>query len=751
MRRTIILLAIYSGLLVIADRQSVLAADIELTEIGRWPAASTSAGVTDMEVKGDLVYLTTSFGGLTILDGSNPERPVQVGHYDGDGISDSAGDWCEGLTTVGAEVLLLVSTGSGDRIDIVDATDPANISLLGMYQPDRHLLWDDIQTYDQMVVITKGAYGYSRFDAGVELIDISNPESPQWLSSYSDVERDDLWQVELRGHHLILGGKQSVQVIDISDASQPVRISRHTEWRAPIALVGDFAIVQQTDRSGEAVVVDISDPKHLNVVGSYLPWVWETQLFGGLMCIRTHYGSVFVAEYDGFPHARILGSVSGNVVRLVPSSDRLYVATSDNLKICAGMGLSNPQSVGRSLPIRSDHLFGNAGARRLAAQGDLALVAARKQGLYFIDISNASTPEMAGHYPTLGSARDVALVENKAVLIDGTSHYSEIPEGNRLVVLDVSNPQDPTPTGELPLEEGHSSFTGPQALDLSPDGNLAYVGSDDGVLVVSLANPTSPQQVEFVETDFMPLDIIVRQERLYLVGNGVDASFHIVDLSMPASPVVLSSYPVRGVTAAVEVAGNRAFLFSGSDADLGYNTGDGLIILDISDPVAPTQLGAIQAAYLADASVGLAVVGNHAYLTHEASFNCEIGPGLQVFDISDPMSPQLVGHNGSFDGRDVVAYGDHLLVASVNQGLVVLNQFIPAPERPTVTCLSRRSPDGLRLCVNAVPGVDLQLQRSTDLQGWTDWTEVRIGKDPIQLADPQGSPEGRRFYRAVVR
>lgn len=173
--------------------------------------------------------------------------------------------------------------------------------------------------------------------------------------------------------------------------------------------------------------------------------------------------------------------------------------------------------------------------------------------------------------------------------------------------------------------------------------------------------------------------------------------------------------------------------------------------LDISDAANPKWLSAIHSADISeDDSVGLAVVANHVYLTHSSSFTSETRPGLHVFDVSDPTSPELVGHNGSFDGRDIVVHGDHLLAATVDQGLVVLNPYHPAPTRPRVTCLAPHESERPRLSIHAVPGVNLRAQRSTDLKNWSDWFGFRTGEDPLELADPQGPLADRQFYRAVA-
>ena len=103
-----------------------------------------------------------------------------------------------------------------------------------------------------------------------------------------------------------------------------------------------------------------------------------------------------------------------------------------------------------------------------------------------------------------------------------------------------------------------------------------------------------------------------------------------------------------GATDACAVSGNYAYIGQGGD----------LVVLDISNPVAPSELGRVDTAgFVKDISVS----GNHAYVADSY--------GLVIVDISDPAAPVLAG---SYDtagyAMDVALSGNHAYVADGNLG-----------------------------------------------------------------------------------
>jgi hypothetical protein len=109
-----------------------------------------------------------------------------------------------------------------------------------------------------------------------------------------------------------------------------------------------------------------------------------------------------------------------------------------------------------------------------------------------------------------------------------------------------------------------------------------------------------------------------------------------------------------GTTDAVAVSGNYAYIGQGQD----------FVVLDISNPAAPSESGRLTTA---DFVGDVAVSGDYAYVADSSK-------GLVIVDVTDKSAPALAG---SYDtaGRsyDVAVSGDYAYVADSSNGLVIVD------------------------------------------------------------------------------
>jgi hypothetical protein len=297
-------------------------------------------------------------------------------------------------------------------------------------------------------------------------------------------------------------------------------------------------------------------------------------------------------------------------------------------------------------------------ANDVAAEGDYAYVADGGSGLQVIDVSVPSAPSIAGSVDTPGEAQGVAVAGTYAYVADGESG---------LQVIDVSNPGAPVIVGSLD--------TPGSAVDIAVHGSHAYVGHTRGVgggwgrlQIIDVGNPASPKLVSTIGEDGASMRGVAVAERgtppqplLYVVATGNVAGFYIVDVSNPASPVILANLTEGGGTE-VAVSGDWAYELSGA-----------LTAIDVSDPRSPRVTGRvpIYSAY------GVAVSGRYVYLAADAN-------GLQVIDVSTPKGPpQLIGRvNFTSTSYDVAVAGDYAYLAQGEDGLVIID--VSNPRSPAV-------------------------------------------------------------------
>ena len=146
----------------------------------------------------------------------------------------------------------------------------------------------------------------------------------------------------------------------------------------------------------------------------------------------------------------------------------------------------------------------------------------------------------------------------------------------------------------------------------------------------------------------------------------------ILDIADPARPVVagrtgvlpgrISSGAMRGAT----VTDRYAYVANGDG---------GLRIFDVSNPIAPVEVGSLISNH--DNLVSVAVSGHYAYVVSQ-SWSLH---GLQVVDVSDPAAPVVVGLCDMPGAHDVTVVGDYAYATDWD-GLRIID--IRNPAAPTV-------------------------------------------------------------------
>ena len=230
---------------------------------------------------------------LQIIDISNPQKPMSLGHFNHSVIS---------LQTVGNTAYI------GGKYDFtsVDITDPAKPSKLGscnlndfcnaiaingdtayIANGDTGLQIVDISTPSAPVITGTYTPGFGAYGLGVQvvnktvylccsrtglhIIDVNNPQSPVELGNYNTPGR--AMDVEVVGTTaFVADGTEGLQIINVADPAKPVLLGKLENLTPPggafatnassIEVVGSKAYI--TNRSdatlGALFVVDISDP-----------------------------------------------------------------------------------------------------------------------------------------------------------------------------------------------------------------------------------------------------------------------------------------------------------------------------------------------------------------------------------------------------------------------------------------------------------------------------------------------------------
>lgn len=226
-----------------------------------------------------------------------------------------------------------------------------------------------------------------------------------------------------------------------------------------------------------------------------------------------------VSSYNVSPEGRAYGVVkNGDYVYLAARKDGLVV-----------VDVSNPANLQSNLsivePDPADALNKVIEPSFLQLQGDKLYVSA---GNYFLiyDVSDSSTPTEIGRYR--------ASSPNQRVLVSG--NYAYIAGYNKgLRILDITNPANPQLTSETTVAYNVRA--------IEKVGNTVFLGGDDsGLLYLDVSDPAAPELLDELDLpagaggETAPYDLYVWKDFLF-VADG-DAGVYVVGISNPTSPVL---------------------------------------------------------------------------------------------------------------------------------------------------------------------------------------------------------------------
>ncbi|MBD3335612.1 MAG: hypothetical protein GF355_08850, partial [Candidatus Eisenbacteria bacterium] len=352
--------------------------------------------------------------------------------------------------------------------------------------------------------------------------------------------------------------------------------------------------------------------------------------------------------------------------------------------------------------------------------GDFALVEVAWIGAASIDISDPQNPVLVDINKSAGSSTtDLHVSPDGYLHVVGSEYYGRIhiegdgslpglshfPNGNARVVFATEYAAFIERYGDLRIidyGEGDGSLTDVGYFyDMVVDGDLAYLGGGSQLMIYDVSNLEQPAFVGSVDAGTEKLDVSGSYAYLARGSDGLRA----VNVSDPANPKVVGTYPTYGSSRSAYVDGDYAYVAQGTHGVVVIDASDlaqphdvgkyetpgivqdvmvaggyayvadddgGLRIADVSDPTNPTEISvtSIPGASLVDVSAG------RAYVIDDVLNEPDI---LRIFDVSDPSLPAELGsHLFESSVSEIAVSGEYLYAAAEDSGLIVVDVTDPA-------------------------------------------------------------------------
>lgn len=558
-------------------------------------AFSTSAA-NMADIENNYLFLADYETGLLSFDLENPESPGLA-----DSI-DSAGFY--GLVVSGGYAYVTYQSSVADDSEpsglvIIDISDPGNMSVSAR-----------LATLGTPYgVAVEGGYAYVTFNsgtsAGVQFIDIGNPESPESAGTYTDGLLFPL-DIDVSDSYLyVADAGVGLLAVNISDLQNPVAAS--LESFGPVAAVtvdNRHAYISLSDTwpSG-VVVIDISAPDTLSEddmtgVVETPGLAWDLKVIDNRLYAACGSAGLQILDAADYSSPLLSGSFNtpGEAYGSAIYGDYAYVADGP-----AGLQIVDISE--SPLPSIATGIANTPGiAYQAAVSGDYAFVADDYAGIQVIDISNPETPAIIAEAVTDSYAFSVALSGNLACVAAADAG---------LQMVDISNPNAPAV---------YDAFdTVGSAYGVAMSGGYAYVADQAGGLqVINIANPETPEMVGSVDTEGDAWMVNLKGNYAYVAA--YDAGLKVVNIELADDPIVVGTVALPGYVYDVALFGNYAFAAAGEA---------GLQVIDISTPENPQLLGNVA---LPGYLYAVTAYGSYLYAAGDMS-------GLHVLNINDAANP----------------------------------------------------------------------------------------------------------------
>ncbi len=562
--------------------------------------------------------------GLTIFDISDISSIVQLGFYE---IIEAKEIAIDGN-------LLYLSTSW--CILNLDVSNPADIRPIAP-KPNRRL-------GHSRDMILQGNRLFALASSGLIVLDVSDPIRWHELGKVSTWERSrSVQDVAVQGSLAVVAESLGISVLDINDPSSPVTMGYLNVSATSVTMDSVYAYAV----SGfDFYVIDIRNPAQPKVIGQCTKTTMSSaeRIYAVGPAVYILAGNLLVIDVTDPQNPVQISSESIPADDVQVRGNYLYVAAGDQgLKI---YDISQPFA-----PFLVGGLVVPGTPIGVSVSGDIAYLATgRYDGLQIIDVSDPSNPELIAGDDT---------IEAYDVDVEGNFTYVATSE-NGLSIYDVTDPAAPLRIGQW---DDELEITGMKRV-LASDGFL-YCVYRNNLYIIDTNTPSAPSLVALYGepgvNGFRSMEI----EWPFAYTTAWDTGVWIFDLSDPTNPSVVSQYETKGAALGITVHGDYAYVADGTD--VAWWQSGGLRILDVSNPLAPTEVGALVNDHLTYAR-DVKVANGYAYV---------LSSGLTVVDVRNPLELSEVFFL-ELPAADITLSDHYAFVAAGSGGVFVINIENPA-------------------------------------------------------------------------
>jgi hypothetical protein len=569
----------------------------------------------DVVVQGGIAFVASEVFGLSVVDVSNPGAPVAIGGSDTPFFGEQ----------VAVRGSLAVIGGQAEdgfaHLQVLDVSDVSRPVLVGEMSTNINaaaastLGFQDIE-FNAAGTIAVAAMGLN----GVWMVDVTNPGAPSLAAVYDTNETS--YGVEVSGGlAYVADGRGGLKILDVSNPAVPSLVGS----LSLVGIIRDVAVngvvAYLANQQGMMQVVLVNDPSSPREVSSVFPP-----------------GLPFYISVEGGWAALILVKPGDGVESL----DMVDISSPLN-PVLVGSTVVGPVGTALGVELVGGVVYAAANQEGLKIYN----TGASFQGVADDDFEAGEVSVSSGVAAVVGKQRDT-----------GNAH---------LKVIDVDVPAAPRLLGEMPTSVVAGLDTGFQDVELNGNSTLAVTAMGwDGIWTIDLGNPANPVQVGSYNTTGTVRGVDLDGALVYAADG--PGGLKIIDVSNAGSPRLVGSVALSGLTRDVAVAAGKAYLANqlgmldvvdlGAGSRVDFVTlsgaafrvaleGTRAVVLTASTTTQSNHLDVVDLVpvpqLVGSVTLGPSGMAQGVDLAGGRAFVAASGEGLQIYDLSNPSNPQLLG------------------------------------------------------------------------------------------------------------
>jgi len=515
---------------------------------------------------------------MWLINVQNPTTPSLVAT-----VEVAPGTTCEGIATSGTYAYV---AAGGAGLKIYNISTPSNPTLISSI---------DSLEYCESVVIS-GQYAYVAAGSRSFIIDITNPASPTYVGRITGYGGYHQYINVRSGYAYVCNYDAGLQVVNVTNPASPVNVMEiPSGYRtARIIFDGNYGYVAIGD-AGVAIYNMVNPALPVYVTTIQTTGRAASLYYGAITIGGTPTGHIFVANRNPAPGISAINvsnptaPVTTSFFAAVPSATgSAYIPFYSDGKVYVAYGTAGLRIIDVTNPSNVT-LLGTANlggdSRAVVASGNYAYLAARDSGVYVVDVTNPASPQ---------KIRTIQTPRARGIAINGSFVYVAASDSG-MGIIDITNPSNPTIVG----------YTGSEVYgeNVVVSGNTAGITDYGRITFYDITNPTSPVKKGSTGSFTTGNEGFAIDVDLAFVPDGDSLKiFNIADLNNPflISKIKTGGY---GYTAAVE----GIYCYVASE-------GTGVRAINITNPNFPIEDGYYDGV---PQSRGLVVDGKFIYVAEK--------------------------------------------------------------------------------------------------------------------------------------